>query len=61
MLRINHPMDPISIRNVGVDSPEKLNSLFDMVKKADSYYLQTIQNVLLVPLFSRLGDSLENR
>lgn len=54
-------MDPISIRNVAVDSPEKLNSLFDMVKKADSYYLQTIQNVLLVPLFSRLGDSLENR
>lgn len=56
------PMDPVSIRGkVAVDSPEKLNSLFDMVKKADSYYLQTIQNVLLVPLISRLGDALENR
>lgn len=52
-----HRFQPICDRIMRDRSSKDVDTLYGMVKDAESFYLQNIQQFLLVPLITRMGET----
>lgn len=52
-----HKFQPICDKIIRNRDSKDVEELFSLVKDTEPYYLQNIQQFLLVPLITRLGES----